>query len=331
MQQAVAGRATSVGVAPATFGNISASLAAALRSYEQCWYVLMSPAACMHVLADVHADMPCRLSFSSSAQNAVSTMEVAGFCLHNDDKRSSACSALKQAQFPFPFAQGSTFLLLLFVATAPVAIASFSLHAALAAVAAFLTVQAYVMVNEVARELEEPFRSGPNQLPLAAMQKQLNERLLAVAGTQYPGMVAPGGNSQPPAQVQLPGPAKRRTCLFGFASFFCSALWWRERPAPACCALCHNALLPESPAYHVDQSSHAGAHAGARLVSGALALARCAGGAHTPQQRLTGAAQSLGRAAAAPQLPARHSQAQRAPRVWRPGRRHLQRGRPAQR
>ena len=65
MQQAVAGRASSVGVAPATFGNISASLAAALRSYEQCWYVLLAPAACVRVLAGVHADMRCCLSFSS--------------------------------------------------------------------------------------------------------------------------------------------------------------------------------------------------------------------------------------------------------------------------
>lgn len=44
--------------------------------------------------------------------------------------------------------------------------------------------QAYWALNEVARELEDPYCFEPNDIPLARLQYQFNERILATANAQ---------------------------------------------------------------------------------------------------------------------------------------------------
>lgn len=48
-------------------------------------------------------------------------------------------------------------------------------------------VQAYWALNEVSREMEDPFCFEPNDIPLARLQYQFNERLLAQVNTQVGG------------------------------------------------------------------------------------------------------------------------------------------------
>jgi hypothetical protein len=55
---------------------------------------------------------------------------------------------------------------------------------ALGIVLAAAAVQAYWALNEVARELEDPYCFPPNDLPLARLQYQFNERILAAANAE---------------------------------------------------------------------------------------------------------------------------------------------------
>jgi hypothetical protein len=50
----------------------------------------------------------------------------------------------------------------------------------------FLSVSILCTLNEIARDVEDPFHYDPNQLPLPQMQYKLNERLLAVSKTRRP-------------------------------------------------------------------------------------------------------------------------------------------------
>jgi predicted membrane chloride channel (bestrophin family) len=58
----------------------------------------------------------------------------------------------------------------------------------------FTLTQAYWALNEVSRELEDPFCFPPNDIPLARLQYQFNERILAAACTEVtaclPGFAA---------------------------------------------------------------------------------------------------------------------------------------------
>lgn len=133
------------------------------------------------------------------------------------------CRKLNETPFPFPWAQGVTIVLLLFTLTAPFAFAAQTTNAALSAVLTFLTVSVLHTVNEIARDIEDPFHYDPNQLPLAQMQYKLNERLLAVSKTRRPiaftddrclepphfmpsGMVRPCSHS-------ARGPLRRGACI----------------------------------------------------------------------------------------------------------------------
>eukprot|EP00892_Ulva_mutabilis_P009382 jgi/Ulvmu1/6816/UM031_0020.1 len=96
------------------------------------------------------------------------------------------CRRLATTPLPFALAQTVSGLVLLLVLSAPFHMAASFHSTAAAAVASALVVLAYVIVNEVATELEEPFSHNPNQLPLARLQYRLNERLLSVTRTTRP-------------------------------------------------------------------------------------------------------------------------------------------------
>jgi hypothetical protein len=66
--------------------------------------------------------------------------------------------------------------------------------------------QAYWTLNEVSRELEDPFCFPPNDIPLARLQYQFNERILTAANTRVGGWA--GGRArrwQEPLAVRLGG------------------------------------------------------------------------------------------------------------------------------
>lgn len=72
--------------------------------------------------------------------------------------------------FPFPWAQAVLLLLVLFAFTAPLLIAAYVERLWLAILLDVISVQSYFVLNEVARDLEDPFIFEPNDLPMAHLQ-----------------------------------------------------------------------------------------------------------------------------------------------------------------
>lgn len=85
---------------------------------------------------------------------------------------------IADVQFPYPNAVAVAVLLVLYTCLVPVLIESRTQSVWLAAVLSFLAAFAYWLLNEAARELEDPFVYAPNELPLQHMQCELNSRLL---------------------------------------------------------------------------------------------------------------------------------------------------------
>ena len=56
--------------------------------------------------------------------------------------------------------------MLIFCITAPFLISAFTTDIALSTVMTFISVQTYMTLNEVARDVEDPFHYDPNELPL---------------------------------------------------------------------------------------------------------------------------------------------------------------------
>ena len=73
---------------------------------------------------------------------------------------------LTDTPFPFPWAQAINITLLVFVFAAPIAVVGFTQHIYVATVLTFMAVVTHVMLNEVARDIEDPFHYDPNELPL---------------------------------------------------------------------------------------------------------------------------------------------------------------------
>lgn len=93
------------------------------------------------------------------------------------------CRALSETPFPFPWAQLIIVVLVVWQAVIPfTVIVSFNNQpfGVVMGVAVTWTLWA---LNEVARDIEDPFTYEPNDIPLARLQYQFNERLLAVASS----------------------------------------------------------------------------------------------------------------------------------------------------
>jgi predicted membrane chloride channel (bestrophin family) len=112
---------------------------------------------------------------------------------------------LNETPFPFPWAQGIIVVLIMFTVSVPFVFAVFIDNTIVAAFASFIAVQTYIMMNEVANDVEDPFHYDPNQLPLPQMQYRLNERLLAVSKTERPLAFTDVGAIDGPSNIpQLP-------------------------------------------------------------------------------------------------------------------------------
>mmetsp|Transcript_4193 Transcript_4193/g.6288 ORF Transcript_4193/g.6288 Transcript_4193/m.6288 type:complete len:582 (-) Transcript_4193:138-1883(-) len=88
--------------------------------------------------------------------------------------------------FPFPHAQLSAFFVLVMVVAVPFMMDQYTNEVWLGAILTFLTVTCLVGLHEVARELENPFRNIPNELPLCTLQAMFNESLITMFAGYHP-------------------------------------------------------------------------------------------------------------------------------------------------
>ncbi|GMH38627.1 hypothetical protein BSKO_06511 [Bryopsis sp. KO-2023] len=96
------------------------------------------------------------------------------------------CRKIMDTPFPFPWVQFVTVCLLLYTFTVPIVIASYITADWLAFILTVFAVMTYHALNEVARDLEDPFIYDPNDLPMARHQWAFNERIVALSSTKRP-------------------------------------------------------------------------------------------------------------------------------------------------
>lgn len=80
------------------------------------------------------------------------------------------CRAIADTPFPFPWAQMVLIMLMLYALTVPLMVVAFVDSTWMGCLINFFCVQSYWCLNEVARDLEDPFVYDPNDLPLARYQ-----------------------------------------------------------------------------------------------------------------------------------------------------------------
>ena len=88
--------------------------------------------------------------------------------------------------FPFAHAQLSVIYVLALIPTVAFLMDQYVRELWIACVLTFLAMAVLAGVNEVARELENPFRNVPNELPLVTMQAQFNEALIVMFAGYHP-------------------------------------------------------------------------------------------------------------------------------------------------
>ena len=88
--------------------------------------------------------------------------------------------------FPFPHAQLSAFFVLMMVIAIPFLMDQYANEVWLGATLSFLTVTCLAGLHEVARELENPFRNAPNDVPLVTLLAFYNEALVTMFAGFHP-------------------------------------------------------------------------------------------------------------------------------------------------
>ena len=88
--------------------------------------------------------------------------------------------------FPFPHAQLSIFFTAVMVFAVPFMLDQYAESVWLGSFLTFLTVTCLVGLHEVARELENPYRNYPNELPLCTLMAMYNEALVTCFGGYGP-------------------------------------------------------------------------------------------------------------------------------------------------
>eukprot|EP00567_Pseudictyota_dubia_P001625 CAMPEP_0197466698 /NCGR_PEP_ID=MMETSP1175-20131217/65181_1 /TAXON_ID=1003142 /ORGANISM="Triceratium dubium, Strain CCMP147" /LENGTH=606 /DNA_ID=CAMNT_0043002747 /DNA_START=314 /DNA_END=2134 /DNA_ORIENTATION=- len=88
--------------------------------------------------------------------------------------------------FPFPHAQLSAFFVLFMVPVIPLLMGQYINVPWLGACLTFLTVTCIIGLHEVARELENPFRNVPNDVPLVTLLAMFNESLITMYSGYHP-------------------------------------------------------------------------------------------------------------------------------------------------
>jgi len=102
----------------------------------------------------------------------------------------SQAKKIAETPFPFPWAQTIFLLLLLLTVTVPLMVCAYIKALWLQILVTVLGVSTYWALNEVARDLEDPFIYHPNDLPLAYNQHYLNQAMQAAAFGRMPNLKA---------------------------------------------------------------------------------------------------------------------------------------------
>jgi len=90
--------------------------------------------------------------------------------------------------FPFPHAQMSVFYIIFMVIVIPLMMDEITTTSWLAAILTFLSTTCLCGLHEVARELENPFRNIPNDLPINTFQAFFNEALFTMYSGYHPDL-----------------------------------------------------------------------------------------------------------------------------------------------
>ena len=90
------------------------------------------------------------------------------------------CRGIASIPFPFPYSNAITMILVIYTLTVPLLMWVWVESMAFGAFLAFIAVFTYWTLNEIARDLEDPFLYEPNDFPLPRIQFLFNERILAV-------------------------------------------------------------------------------------------------------------------------------------------------------
>jgi predicted membrane chloride channel (bestrophin family) len=88
--------------------------------------------------------------------------------------------------FPFPSAQISVFFVIAVIFAVPLMMDQYATELWLSSLLTFFTVTCLAGLHEVARELENPFRNVPNDLPVTTFQAFFNEALLTMYNGYHP-------------------------------------------------------------------------------------------------------------------------------------------------
>jgi len=88
--------------------------------------------------------------------------------------------------FPFGHAQLSVLFVLSMMLAIPFLMNQYTTHPITGGLLTFFTVLCLFGINEVARDLENPFRNFPNELPLVNFQAQFNEGLITMFAGYHP-------------------------------------------------------------------------------------------------------------------------------------------------
>jgi predicted membrane chloride channel (bestrophin family) len=96
------------------------------------------------------------------------------------------CRKTSFIPFPYPHAQISAFFVFFTMFAVPLLMDEYAEDTYLGALLTFLTVVCLAGAHEVARELENPFRNLPNEIPLITLQAQFNEALITLYSGYHP-------------------------------------------------------------------------------------------------------------------------------------------------
>ena len=99
----------------------------------------------------------------------------------------SSCFVFRQP-FPFPHSQLSAIYVLVAVPAIAFLMDQYTEDLWAGCILTFLTVTALSGIHEVARELENPFRNVPNEIPLSTLMAEANEALITMYAGYHPDL-----------------------------------------------------------------------------------------------------------------------------------------------
>jgi len=89
----------------------------------------------------------------------------------------NSAKKINEIPFPFPYAQMVVWMLIIFTIVTPLGLAQYAGHYYHAAIMSFLIITIYWAINFIAVELEMPFGSDENDLPMLEFQNRMNMSL----------------------------------------------------------------------------------------------------------------------------------------------------------